>query len=218
MDWEPIDIYCERLEHGLWAEPLNALTNLAFLIAAAYVWPKIRGDRPAEALTLALGLIGICSGLFHTFAVGWASAADVLSILLFILIYVYTATSRLFPLPWWAGLIAVGLFFPYAAFATPALTALLGELNGSTPYVAVLLLIVLYALAAIPNHPRTAGGMIGGALILALSITFRSIDEAVCPSFPTGTHFLWHCLNAIMLGWMVLVISNAADGQNAGAA
>lgn len=27
---EFIDIYCERLGPGLWAEPLNALTNAAF--------------------------------------------------------------------------------------------------------------------------------------------------------------------------------------------
>ena len=209
MGSEPIDIYCERLEHGLWAEPLNALTNLAFILAALYVWPRVRSDAHARALTLALGLIGICSGLFHTFAVGWASAADVLSILLFILIYIYTATTRLFALPLWAGFAAVALFFPYAALATPALTALLGELNGSTPYVAVLLLITLYALAALPSHPRIAGGMIGGALILAVSITLRSIDHTVCPAFPIGTHFLWHCLNALMLGWMTLVIHRA---------
>jgi hypothetical protein len=28
--FDPIDAYCERLGPGLWAEPLNALTNLAF--------------------------------------------------------------------------------------------------------------------------------------------------------------------------------------------
>ncbi len=28
-----IDLYCERLGPGLWAEPLNAVTNLAFILA-----------------------------------------------------------------------------------------------------------------------------------------------------------------------------------------
>lgn len=32
-DWfQPIDIYCERIEPTFWAEPINALTNLAILI------------------------------------------------------------------------------------------------------------------------------------------------------------------------------------------
>lgn len=209
MGNEPIDIYCERLEHGLWAEPLNAVTNVAFILAALIVWPRVASDRHAQALCLALGLIGICSGLFHTFAVGWASAADVLSILLYILIYVFTATPRLFALPWWTGIIAVGLFFPYAAVVTPVLQGILGDLNGSVPYVSVLVLIVLFALAALPLKPRIAGGMIGGALILAVSITARSVDQALCPGWPMGTHFLWHCLNALMLGWMIVVIHRA---------
>jgi hypothetical protein len=32
--FDPIDAYCERLGPGLWAEPLNAVTNLAFIVAA----------------------------------------------------------------------------------------------------------------------------------------------------------------------------------------
>jgi len=26
-----------------------------------------------------------------------------------------------------------------------------------------------------------------------------------CVDFPLGTHFLWHILNAVMLGWMIEV-------------
>ena len=33
-----IDLYCERLSPGIWAEPINALTNLAFLVAAFAAW------------------------------------------------------------------------------------------------------------------------------------------------------------------------------------
>lgn len=31
----PIDAYCERIGTGFWAEPLNALSNVAFFAAAA---------------------------------------------------------------------------------------------------------------------------------------------------------------------------------------
>jgi hypothetical protein len=32
-----------------------------------------------------------------------------------------------------------------------------------------------------------------------MSLIFRSIDMAVCPELPLGTHFLWHLLNAVVL-------------------
>jgi hypothetical protein len=36
VNWStPIDLYCERTDASFWAEPANALTNAAFLIAAA---------------------------------------------------------------------------------------------------------------------------------------------------------------------------------------
>ena len=36
--FEAVDLYCERLGPGLWAEPINAITNAAFLIIAYFVW------------------------------------------------------------------------------------------------------------------------------------------------------------------------------------
>jgi len=96
MDWTAqLDIYCERLAPGIWAEPINAVTNLAFVIAAIAILPRLRGDRPAMILAITIGLIGLASGLFHTFATGWAALADSLSILLFVLIYLYHATIRI---------------------------------------------------------------------------------------------------------------------------
>lgn len=67
-----VDLYCERLGPGLLAEPLNAITNLAFFIAAWLLW---RQSRIAGSLTggviLLLALLvafGVGSSLFHTFA------------------------------------------------------------------------------------------------------------------------------------------------------
>jgi hypothetical protein len=34
---------------------------------------------------------------------------------------------------------------------------------------------------------------------LAVSLFFRSIDNAICESVPLGTHFLWHLLNGLVL-------------------
>ncbi|MHA1489208.1 MAG: hypothetical protein ACTSRI_06100 [Promethearchaeota archaeon] len=35
---ENIDIYCERIGIEFWAEPLNAISNIAFIFAAIFAW------------------------------------------------------------------------------------------------------------------------------------------------------------------------------------
>lgn len=207
MNWTAyVDGYCERVAPGLWGEPLNAVTNLAFIFAAIWVWPRVAGDAGARLLCGVLASIGVASGLFHTLANQWSGAADSLSILVFILIYVYLAGRRILGLsPVLAGASVLG-FFPYAIGASFLIATALGPLNGSVPYVSVALLIAIYGAIAWRARPDIARGLFVGAAILCVSITARSVDEAVCGTLPFGTHFLWHCLNAIMLGWMITVI------------
>ncbi|MDD9739992.1 ceramidase domain-containing protein [Marinovum sp. SP66] len=203
MDWgQPVDGYCERLGPGLWAEPLNAVTNLAFLVVALWLWPRVAGR--ARLLCAVLAVIGLGSGLFHTFAQAWAGLADVLPIAVFVLLYLYLANRAYWRLPVGLSLLGVGLFFPYAALVVWLLAPLPG-VGGSAAYLAVALLIALYALALRRRLPHVARGLALGAALLALSITFRALDGPLCAAWPIGTHFLWHLLNAAMLGWMIVV-------------
>ncbi len=41
--------------------------------------------------------------------------------------------------------------------------------------------------------------------MLTVSLVLRSLDAPLCAANPLGTHFLWHLLNAVMLGWMIEV-------------
>ena len=87
MNLTPIDIYCERISPDFWAEPINAITNVAFIISAyvAHRYMQRLGDVNWRAYIL-IGLltaIGIGSFLFHTFAVQWAMLSDVVPIFLF---------------------------------------------------------------------------------------------------------------------------------------
>src|SRR4051794_14524228 len=79
--------YCERCGPGLLAEPINASTNLSFLIAAWAAWFLARRANALHAGTwglIALSVaIGIGSALYHTFATGWARVLDVVPILHF---------------------------------------------------------------------------------------------------------------------------------------
>ena len=68
----PVDLYCERLGPSFWAEPVNAISNVAFLIAAVAAFVKwrqaARDDLPALALIGVVFVIGLGSFAFHTLA------------------------------------------------------------------------------------------------------------------------------------------------------
>ncbi|SLN28148.1 hypothetical protein ROJ8625_01180 [Roseivivax jejudonensis] len=205
MDWtQAIDGYCERLGPGLWAEPVNAITNFAFVIAALWVWPVTRGLPKARILAVILLLIGIGSGLFHTFAVAWAATLDVLPIVAFIVVYIYAAHRD-----FWGQvrLVAGGLTLASvpAMMAVSQVLPFRAALGGSAGYVPVPLLIFLHAALLARRAPVTARGLAAGAALLCVSIGFRTLDAPLCSAVPIGTHFMWHVLNATMLGWMILV-------------
>lgn len=202
--FEPIDAYCERTGPEYWAEPVNAVTNAAFLMAAWVMWRRTAGMPTGRALSAVLGVIGVGSFLFHTHANRLTALMDVLPILGFILLYLYAATRDFLGLSrvWAAG--AVLAFFPYAALTVPVLAALL-PLGSSSAYLPVPVLILGYAVVLRRRAPRTARGMALGAGILVVSLAFRTLDGPVCGALPFGTHFLWHLLNALMLAWMIEV-------------
>jgi len=207
MDWTRyIDGYCERTDPGYWSEPVNAVTNAAFLIAALVMWWRTRGlGLPlATTLVVILAAIGIGSYLFHTHATVWASTADVVPIGIFILVYVYAANRDYWRWPVWGAALGTAAFIPYAIVLTPAFSAL-PFFEISAFYWPVPLLIAAYAVVLRRRAPETARGLAIGAAILVVSLTFRSLDEVLCAQIPLGTHFMWHILNGLMLGWMIEV-------------
>ena len=204
MDWfEQIDGYCERTDFTYWSEPLNAVTNLAFIIAALYLWRRGNGIPLARLLLIILLAIGIGSYLFHTHATIWAVTIDVVPIGLFILVYLFAVNRDVVPMKGWQAAAATTLFFPYAA-AVVWVTNQLPFFNISNFYWTVPILLCIYAVW-LRDVPGIVSGFLIGAAILNLSISLRSVDEILCDTIPFGTHFLWHVLNGVMLGWMIHV-------------
>ncbi len=205
MRWsEQVNNYCERTGLGFWSEPVNALTNLAFLIAAVWLWRRSRGLILAQVLCVILFAIGIGSFLFHTTAMRWAALADTLPILLFILTYIYAVNLHVWRWRWWWAALGTLAFVPYAAAVTPVFAAL-PFFAVSSFYWGVPLLIFVYAALRGGRLRGRARGLAIGAVILCVSLVFRSVDGGICSAFPLGTHFMWHILNAVMLGWMIAV-------------
>lgn len=213
MDWtSAIDGYCERLGPAYWAEPVNAITNLAFILAAVLLWRRSAGDRLAQMLCATLLAIGVGSYLFHTHAQVWAATADVVPIVLFIHLYLFAITRVGWGLRIWPALAVTALFIPYAALTIPLFQQVPG-LGSSAAYAPVPLLIAGYAVLLRQRAPDLARGLAIGAALLTLSLTFRTIDIPLCPRWPLGTHFAWHLLNGVMLGWMIVVYLQATLGK-----
>lgn len=202
---EQFDAYCERLGPEFWAEPINALTNIAFVIAAAVMAARLRGSGLPRgwALSGILAAIGVGSFLFHTFATAWAALADVIPIAGFILTYVFATHRDIIGHGPWLSWAAVLAFVPFAA-ATASGFAALPFFTISAAYWPVVLALLLYAVA-LRGHRRLARGFVLGAAILGLSLVARSLDLILCDTVPRGTHFLWHILNAVMLAHMIEV-------------
>ena len=222
MDWfAPVDLYCERTDAGFWAEPLNACSNVAFLLAALAAASRLRrapGPDPAAALMIALVVsVGVGSYLFHSFANRWSSLADVIPIAIFIHVYLFFALRRflgLGPLSSFAGLLAFVLASRALDAALAAVMSPGSVLAGSAAYVPAALAIFTVASLSSPTEiGRERGGLLLTGALFALSLTVRSVDQAICQGFPVGTHWLWHVLNAIVLYRLVAAAIRLGPGR-----
>ena len=202
---QSIDIYCERLDVGIWAEPINAVTNFAFILAAIIMWIRCKNLVEGRVLAFLLFSIGCGSFLFHTFAQTWAAILDVTPILIFILTYIYAANRRFLVWSKRMSITGVILFLPYQ-FLVVSILSSIQFLGSSAQYVPVAILIFFYSALLHKSKTNLSRELFVGATILSLSIFARTIDEPLCLIVSVGTHFIWHILNAIMLAWMIEVL------------
>ncbi len=209
--------YCERgQDPSFWAEPINAVTNAAFIIASVIglmLWLK----RPAAErglvelfLIAVVFVIGTGSFLFHTFAEPWAAAADTIPIGIFMVSYLAYALSRY--LRWHPIAVVIALVVFFIALWQSSVFRCDGGpcFNGSLAYgPAFLVLVLIGGWLAYRKQPEGAY-VFGAGLVFAVSLTFRTLDRDICDltnlvgSGEIGTHFLWHILNAIVLGLLLV--------------
>ena len=211
-----IDLYCERLGPGLWAEPINALTNLSFVIAAIAIWRLAsRLNSSSFGIWLLIGLmaaIGAGSGLFHTFATPWARVLDVLPILLFQVAYLWIYGGQIIKMQTGYQTAAVALFIVAAYFGRqfPHL------LNGSLIYAPAFMLLLGLGIYHYRHVRKQRTLLLWATSVFLLSLFFRTIDEAACAYIPIGTHFFWHLFNGLvvyMAARSLLINLPAAQGN-----
>jgi hypothetical protein len=199
-----IDHYCERASESWQAEPLNALSNLALVIAG---WAALRlaarrsrigRDLPLHAAIALIPVIGVCSLAFHTLATRWAEWLDVVPILAFMLLYLWLAMGRFLG---WPVPVKLPILFAFLA-ATLGLEAGLPAtvLWGGAMYLPSLTAITVMGLA--PARWVSDGARASFLLALPvflLAFAWRTLDVPLCARLPFGTHFLWHVFIALFL-------------------
>lgn len=213
MNWfEPVRAYCERNGPEFWSEPANAVTNAAFLAAAVLAARRASAtdpvDRPCLGLAALIAVVGVGSFLFHTLAVPWSMLADVIPIALFIYAYLAVALRRFIRLAPIRVAAATAGFALFGFALTPGIDGLTGLdvsrlTNGSVDYVPALLALFGMAWAAgrrpVERFVGTGRRLTGIGLLFLVSLAARTVDQAACAVLPTGTHALWHILNAAVL-------------------
>lgn len=214
MDWQqPLDLYCERTDPGFWSEPLNAISNAAFLIAGAMLLMRARanGERAQwdiNLLALLIALIGLGSFTFHTVATVWASLLDVLFIEIYIYVYLARYLQRIggVNLIWTLG--GLVLYWLFEQAFTGGFEP--GALNGSYRYLPALVALIGMTLYAWRVRPAASTPLALATGLLCVSLTLRTIDSALCEANPLGTHFFWHLINAAVLYYAAIALLRTA--------
>ena len=221
---EHVFLYCERgTSTALLAEPLNALSNIAFLFAGLVglqlvLWrPEEQRTADHFLLPVLVLFIGLGSLSFHLYADQGTELADVVPIAVFMLVYLGFALNRFLGVPPGVTVLlvigftaimamtgqvqcsanAIGFFGVEAEGAKPCL-------NGSVFYLPALAAMIVIGLLLHERGHRAAPWVLWAAAIFAVSVTLRSLDLTLCDKFlidgrKVGTHFAWHLLNALAL-------------------
>lgn len=204
---DTISNYCERLGPGFWDEPLNAVTNLAFAIAAIAAWILVQRAGPGpcrwsvRALPVLIFLIFLGSAAFHTTATRWGAIADTGFIAIYLLYYIVLFVTLFWSAPWRMAWLAAPVFIGFTILI--ALGADLVGLDGPGMYLSALIALLglggSLSWSKLPEVRPYGRRYLVIGLLFAASLTFRTLDRTVCDSMPIGTHFLWHVLNACVL-------------------
>lgn len=215
MNWhEHIDLYCERVDSSFFSEPINAITNLAFIIASFILFSFYRKNKlksfPLLFLIFLLFLIGLGSFLFHTFANVWSELADTIPIWSFVFFYILIVLRIVFESSRLSTINAMAVVFVFAYIGfdlSQSVSSDVKVLNGSIQYAPAFFLLIVYSTALYLKKSHLCKYGFYAVGIFILSLVFRTLDIVYCESINIGTHFIWHILNAVMLYYLIYIVA-----------
>jgi len=193
-----VDIYCERLDASFLAEPINAISNLSFIVAGFFLW-RLRSSR-SKLMAILIILIGLGSFSFHTFANRLTGLLDVLAIALYLVAFAF-----MIPKQWSRNSILIQLGSVLLLILSIVLAQLLiSHLKPALPwlppgvYLGAWLALIIFTLVTQYSNPSAARFLWMAVIVFPASLLSRQIDMPLCDSIG-GSHWLWHLLNGLTL-------------------
>jgi len=193
-----VDIYCERLDASFWAEPINAVSNLSFIVAGLFLW-RLRTPHSTLMAVLVI-LIGLGSFSFHTLANRLTGLLDVLAIALYL-----AAFAFLIPKQWSRNSLSIQLGSVLMLIVSIILAqSLITYLKPALPwlpsgmYLGAWLALVMFALVTQYSNKAAARFLWLAVIVFPASLLNRQLDMPLCDSIG-GSHWLWHLLNGVTL-------------------
>src|SRR3989344_3351689 len=192
--------YCETPAFitGFPAEPINTYSNLiiiAFGLLALFIVHR-KSVRTPDLYALGIFLLatGIGSLLWHSLRSSWALALDVLPGIIFLILFVYGWSRRLFGVIQ-STLVVLGFFISIGL--TSVLVVSFTVTDQLVPFFAGPVLISILFGLWLGALSWKRWGMVtwfvfGGIFSALIAFVFRTIDLSTCSTISFGTHFLWH--------------------------
>jgi hypothetical protein len=152
-------------------------------------------DSNIVMITVMIVAIGIGSFLFHTMPTVVTRWLDIGPIFVFQLLFLGLYSRRVINLSVAGSGILLLVFL-----ATAVVASLFPEvINGSLIYAPALLVVFVLSAYHYQSRKLERHLLLAVASVFLLSVVLRSVDIKICPRFETGTHFLWHVLNALVI-------------------
>src|ERR687893_1172926 len=208
-----MDAYCERVGPGMLAEPLNAVSNASFLLAALAAWILARRTGTLSAgvrVLIALAAsVGIGSILWHTYPTSLTLILDIVPILIFIIWFIWLYTRNVIGMRSLFAVASAAAFLLGTFLAIPYSDVL----HGALVYVPGLLVVVVFGVFHARERRVARFTLLAAAGVYLAALFFRTIDNEVCPVLPIGTHFLWHILIGLVtyLAMRCLILSTTTE-------
>ena len=201
-----MDFYCERTNEQIFNEPVNAISNIFFIIVSLSLIKILRKNQSNKIYyiqPILIFFIGIGSFLFHLKPNIITLYSDVIPIFLFSLSFIFFFNRDVININYLNNALLFLLFFFLFLFITPKLNYEI--LNGSEFYFANYFFLGIYTIWLYFKKSDFFQLLLLGFIFFNLSILLRSLDNHICEYFSIGTHFLWHFLNAYLLKILTLV-------------
>ena len=195
---------CERTSESAFSEPLNVLSNLFFIYVAVTIYRYYHKHEDVmhrwiwdiHAMTALVFIIGVNSIIFHMFPSTQTELLDTVPIVMFIMLYFTSVLFRIGKLNVFQGVICLVAFVGFSHILVHQFPR---ALNDSIGYLSSMIALIIIAVHLHMKARPSSSHFMLAAVIGVCSLFFRAIDQEVCEQIPTGTHFLWHSLNALLL-------------------